>query len=1038
MSKLLKTLTVGAVSTVIALSASFAGAATYNFTTNLTVGSRGEAVRQLQWVLNQSADTQVAVVGAGSPGNETTYFGNATKAAVKKLQAKNGIVPVSGYVGPLTRSLLNSWNTMPGVTPTPTPGTTGAVSVTLAANNTPARSVVLGQASAELAKFAFTGAGTVTNVKFQQIGLSAYNNTLQNVYLYDGATRLTDSGSVSSNGLITFNNLSGLFTVNGSRTITVRADLYAGSQNNNQTGTVGVQLTGLTANGVSAAAAISGNLMNIVNVSTASASFTSAVTNPAVSATVNAGTNSYTIWSNQINVSTRALWAKAVTFRYVGSAPANSLANIKLYVDGIQQGNVAMLQPINGSNYIVFDLTNAPLTLTTGSHVVEARADVVNGASYKFTVSIQNASDLLLEDSQLPGVFVTATGVPTYTSGNEVTIQQGTNSVTVDPAFTATNITGGATNIPIAQYKFTGYGEDVKITTLNVTPSISGGTPSGASLQNVALYANGAQIGSTQNYSGTGALTFNLGSSLIVPSGQAVIVTVKADIIASSSVNYTAGTLTVSLAGVASNAEGQSSHQIFAIPGSANTPSSITSNALTIGGNSITVSTNPGLSAQTIAPNTANAKIGSFVIQAGNSEGLQVTNLTVGAASSAGLTNLSNLRVVGTNINVTPLNPQASNNFSTNFSIGTSQSQVVDVYADIGATAGTATTTLTVTGRGLVSNVSTTTSAVTGQSISIAQGSVSTSTVVSSGTLPSQYQIGPSTVPVVTYRFVSATSSAVIQELRLTTSGTSNAITSFKVIANGVTSQEVTPSAGVATLANLNIAVPAGNGGVNVVIVPTYATVSSLNGIASGSTAGFYVSYVKSLSGNTSTSTTLVSDVNTASQVQTLVASKPTLSVISPAGVVLTPGVVEIAQIRVTADSHGAIDIVTLPIIVQVSGTANASSSGLLVKNAAGTTISTASTTVWSAPNTTTPGTGTISFAGGYQIAAGSTETFRIFASVTPGAGTGTNQVSTRLGAAASFTWTDVVGGSSAGGLTGTLIQSDAYPATSAVISSGN
>lgn len=58
------------------------------FTRDLRVGMRGEDVRALQQFLNR-AGFQIATRGLGSPGNESTYFGPATRTALIKFQEAN-------------------------------------------------------------------------------------------------------------------------------------------------------------------------------------------------------------------------------------------------------------------------------------------------------------------------------------------------------------------------------------------------------------------------------------------------------------------------------------------------------------------------------------------------------------------------------------------------------------------------------------------------------------------------------------------------------------------------------------------------------------------------------------------------------------------------------------------------------------------------------------------------------------------------------------------------------------------------------------
>jgi len=88
----------------------------YVFNRNLTIGSEGEDVRQLQMYLNSNPTTKLANLGVGSPGQETTYFGNLTKTAIIKYQnlfrteilTPVGLISGTGYFGLSTRTKLNS------------------------------------------------------------------------------------------------------------------------------------------------------------------------------------------------------------------------------------------------------------------------------------------------------------------------------------------------------------------------------------------------------------------------------------------------------------------------------------------------------------------------------------------------------------------------------------------------------------------------------------------------------------------------------------------------------------------------------------------------------------------------------------------------------------------------------------------------------------------------------------------------------------------------------------------------------------------
>ncbi|MBU6370707.1 MAG: peptidoglycan-binding protein [Patescibacteria group bacterium] len=1098
----------------------------YTFTSDLTIGSKGAAVTALQNFLIAQGD-----LGASY---NTGYFGSLTQAALAKFQAAEKISPAAGYFGPKTRAIVNGMAGGVSVSTGSTSGTVtsaGSVSVALAATSPVNSTVVSPSATALLAQYVFSGTGTVTKVVLQRTGVSS-DSTLNNVYLYQGATRLTDAASVA-NGVISFSNPNGLFMVNGSMTVSVRADIATGQGS----GTVGVSLTSLTLSGATAAVNVNvaGSTQNIAGATNPASVLLGggSDSNNVANSSVNAGTMNYNVWSVPVSVSTRSVYLNALTLKFIGSANPSAFQNLALYVDGSKVGTSA---GINANSFVVFDLSASPYTLTTGSHTIEVHADIVGGANYSGQFVLQNQADIMLADSQLQGVYVAAitnqsNSTFSQNSAGTISINAGSIVVQQDPSFNPTVITGGSTNVAIAQYTLADYGEAVKISQIQVQPVLTNATAStGAtsSLNNVGLYVNGAQVGTLQNWTGT-TLTYNLGSSLTVQAGQTVTLTVKADTINSAFGSYTGGSVAVQLSGTTNNAQGMTSNSLSTIPST-----TITSNAITLGTAAVTLSKNAAYSNQSILANTANQEIGSFVIQAGANENVQLTSLALGITGTLPLTSLSNLRT--TEQTNTIAAPSATNNFSVNDTINSNLTKEIDVFADVGAipstptltkstgtatvsgyfdsgmiaevnvngqqfkftssaasssyayvasqltsvingsstspvtaslsigtssavitltsttggsgsnytltntgtTGGTVTvsganmtggstttlstatiqTTLSATLRGMTSNLTITPAAATGQQITVASGATGINGSIVNTSPTAQYVVGGSSFPVVVYNATSSVGTAVITEMDF--ANTENNSTIVSVTVGGVTAPM---ASGTAIVTGLNISVPAGFAGVNIPVSVKYNTVG-LNGLSTdNSSSTLKLTLVKSQNGSSAIQTN--SGLSISSNTMKLVATKPTVTVSTPAGATLA-GTTEVADVTVSADAAGDINLDQLPVTIAANGgslSIGTQTVGVYDQNNSLVTQATGTIAVSNNANATVYISFLNGVSTGYRIPAGTSQTFRIKVNPTNYAATaGTLSLATQLASSTNFLWTDIQGNSAESGLTGSSI----------------
>ncbi len=411
-----------------------------NFTRSLTVGVVGDDVKCLQMYLN-GAGYSVSASGAGSAGNETIYFGSRTQSAVASWQAANGVSPAVGYFGSISRAKYQTLAGTPGAPGTPgaTPTPTGPFSASLAPGNPGAQTITKNAQAVEFLKVRFSGSGTVSSLTFKRLGAGATGD-FDNLYVYDGATRLTSGKSLSSaTGEVTFVNLN--LSVSGTKDISLVADMNGTAGNTNY-----FQITAASATVSVSGLPVSGNNFSIAGAT--SGGITTAkvgsLGNP------NVGAKNAQVSEFKLTADTEAASVKRVTMLQGGTVKPGDLTNVKLV-----QGTTEWPGIVTKDGHVVFDLGSGFSIVKGGNAIFKVYADLGGKVDETVKLYIEELLDIwAIGDQYGYAMAVTNSALDAVGEAHAITLQGGTLTITFNGP-NATNVGTDTSDTVLMRYAMT-------------------------------------------------------------------------------------------------------------------------------------------------------------------------------------------------------------------------------------------------------------------------------------------------------------------------------------------------------------------------------------------------------------------------------------------------------------------------------------------------------------------------------------------------------------------------------------------------------
>lgn len=633
----------------------------YVFNTNLTMGSTGADVKNLQKVLNSDPDTIVAASGVGSAGNESSSFGALTKAAVIKFQKKYSITPAVGYVGAITRAKLNTIGG--GVVVVPPPGTTPPVvpvgtGLTVSAAAQPAAMLFpLSAARVPFTKINFTagydGAVTVNSLVVQRGGPSVDADVASVVLLDENGNQVGLSKTLNSAHQVT---LSEAFVVPAGQTRTMTLAANRPATDGDSSGAGAVFTLSLVA--VNTSATVSGSLPIVGTAQTGNSGLTiGSITNargsldPSAQAggvSKNVGTTGYTFSSIKVTAgSTEDVLIKSIRWNQASSSASSDMANIVTVVDGVTYPTVV-------------DSTGKYYTANFGTGIkiekgmfkeISIKGDIIGGSTRTIAFNIEKTTDLNVSGVTLGYGITPPTSGTGFSAGNiwyagsTITINSGTLTVTSDVVSApAQNIAINVAGQPLGGFNVDVKGEPISVASLVFTAATSSASDTAGSglITNASLVdQNGAVLAGPVDATltaATGGLTFTFSDTITFPVGITKL-QLKGKVPTTASNNEAYAVSTIPSSGW-TTVTGQVTNQTI-------TPSSgtITASTMTVKSSALTITESPDPAAQTVVSGVQNYTMANYLLDAtasGEDVRLSALNMALTAPSAAQAANLTN------------------------------------------------------------------------------------------------------------------------------------------------------------------------------------------------------------------------------------------------------------------------------------------------------------------------------------------------------------------------------------------------------------